>query len=247
MLEKIYPTEAKAVHEMVFDQLTKQLKKPDDFQAVTLTEVLFGRMYWRATWIGMFVGFANSMAGVNAIYIYAKVIYDDIDSKSDSLSLTPTQCTYVIGVIGFIGALLSHYTIKAFSRRTLFIGFHFMIGVCLVCVSIFVEAKQGDIVLVFMSACIIFFQSSNGSGMWVYCGEVVHEVAMGLVLLVAMTFLLLQSLVTNSIIDAIGVDGFFYIVGSFQLFICGVFFFCMKETKGLSMKDKMNLYRPEDL
>ena len=93
--------------------------------------------------------------------------------------------------------------------------FHFFMGVGLTAVSIFVSWNKGDMVVIAMSFVIVCFQASNGSGLWVYCGEVAHEVAMGIVLLFLMGLLLTQSLFCTPLIDWIGMSGFFSIFAVF--------------------------------
>ena len=88
----------------------------------------------------VFVAVAGVMAGCNIIFIYAKQIYDKInDSGASRSGLTPTQDTYVIGSMGLVGAILSNWTVKYFSRRALFIGFHLVMGVFLALVGASVQ------------------------------------------------------------------------------------------------------------
>ena len=97
-----------------------------------------------------------------------------------------------------------------------------------------------------MSICVVLYQASNGSGLWVYCAEIGNSNAMGVVLLFLMGLTLTQSLVCNSIVTVIGVQGLFYIFAGFQAITCLVFYFTMHETKGLSLTEMIDLYKPSD-
>lgn len=66
---------------------------------------------------------------------------------------------------------------------------------------------------------------------------------MGLCLFVLMGLLLVQSLFTNSVKQAIGVNGLFYVLAGFQVVILAGLYFGMKETKGLTTKQLLNLYK----
>lgn len=123
--------------------------------------------------------------------------------------------TYVVGAMGLSGALLSNISVPFFSRRTLFILFHFLMGIALMLAGIFVRLQNADWVLAFISLLIVFFQLSNGTAFWIYVGEIANEVAIGICLLVLMGVLLLQSLVANPLMAAIGYANFFYAFGGF--------------------------------
>lgn len=193
-------------------------------------------MYWKATWMCLFVAFAGTMAGVNIINIYAKTLLDKIYEDPDVVpAISSTTATYLIGTMGIAGAILSGFTIRWFSRRALFIGFHGAMGIFLSSTAYFVTQKNANLMLLSMCTVVLLFQASNGSGVWVYSGDVANEVAMGVVLLVLMGLTLLQSLTTQSITNAIGIDGFFYIFAGSQFFSIVVFYFCMKESSGLTL------------
>lgn len=186
--------------------------------------------------MSVFVAVAGVMAGCNIIFIYAKQIYDKIQASGESTSgLTTAQDTYVIGSMGLVGAILSNWTVKFFSRRSLFIVFHGLMGVFLALVAVSVQIQNDLLVLINMSVCVVLYQASNGSGLWVYCAEIGNSVSMGIVLLFLMGLTLAQSLVCNTIVNLIKVEGLFYVFAGFQAITCLLFSVWMKETKGLSL------------
>ena len=83
---------------------------------------------------------------------------------------------------------------------------------------------------------LIAIQNGNGSAFWVYCGEVANATANGLCVFVLMGVLLIQSLTTATLIDAMGVAGLFYTLGGIQFIIAFIFHLVMKETKGLTIE-----------
>jgi len=61
-----------------------------------------------------------------------------------------------------------------------------------------------------------------------------------------MGMLVVQSLTSLTIINSsIGVDGLFYGLGGFQAIAALSMFFTLKETKGISFEEKINLYKPK--
>jgi hypothetical protein len=52
--------------------------------------------------------------------------------------MTAKEDAYFLGLAGLIGAILSFYSVAIFSRRTLFIGGHFFMGVLLLMSAYFI-------------------------------------------------------------------------------------------------------------
>ena len=97
-----------------------------------------------------------------------------------------------------------------------------------------------------MCLFVIVFQATNGAAFWIYAAEVVHDSALGICVFTLQLTLLTQSLVSPSIIrSSFGVLGLFYFFCGFQAFTCTILFLFMKETKGLTTEQKINLYKPQ--
>ena len=81
-------------------------------------------------------------------------------------------------------------------------------------------------------------QMGTGTCWWIYVGEVANATANGLCVMMMMVVLIAQSLTTNTIIDAIGVQGMFYILGGSQFIFIFILHFAMKESKGMSIEER---------
>lgn len=105
-----------------------------------------------------------------------------------------------------------------------------------------------DSVLAGMLTVILSFQMSNGAMFFMYAAEVVVDSAIGLCLLVLMGWLVIESLVLETIFDikAIGIKGVFIGFGGLQLLLLIFMFFYVRETKGLNTEQKKNLYKPKE-
>lgn len=121
-------------------------------------------------------------------------------------------------------------------------------GVMLAGVSIFIDQAEPNYALASMCIFIIALQMSNGTLIWIYCSEICTDSALGLCIFILMGMLVLQSLTSLSIMhSSIGVDGLFYGLGGFQAIVALSMFLTLKETKGISFEEKINLYKPKSL
>ena len=97
-----------------------------------------------------------------------------------------------------------------------------------------------------MCCFIVCLQSSNGTGFWVYVGETVQDVAMGICLFVLMGFLTVLIYVSPFLVEGpFGVPNTFFLLAGFQGVTVVSLFFFMKETKGLTAHEKQNVFRPK--
>lgn len=92
--------------------------------------------YRAATWIVIAVSVGNQMAGVNVLTIYASSIFEDCAKGGGPAYFSSKACTYFTGMAGFLGAFLSNFTIKKFSRKQIFFGGHTTIGINLLLIAI---------------------------------------------------------------------------------------------------------------
>lgn len=250
LIAKVYPTYDNAVHEQVYKELESTLcpdKGEEETAKVGAWSTLFGREHRAGTWVCIFVASANTLAGVNLVNQYAKLIYDMLNEGLDDPALSPSLNTYIVGVFGFFGALMALVTVRKLSRRALFIAGHTGIAISLgLCILFSAQGKPVPF-LIFHCMMIVSFQASNGAGFWLYAGEVANEQAMGICLLVLLGTQLILSIVTPTILNAILIPKFLVMLLSFQvLIVIGLVVF-LKETKGLNVEQLYNLYRPSDL
>ena len=148
---------------------------------------------------------------------------------------------------GVIGAFLGNVTVKFMTRRALFIVCHVIVAICLIMITVEINAANPAVNLVFVCILQIVFQAGNGSGFWQYVGEVANGAATGLCVFVLMFLLFLQSYVTPYIVSDDNPDGIiylFYFFAGFQVLIILIFVIFLKESKGLNKEQLLNLYKP---
>ena len=76
----------------------------------------------------------HELTAINAILLYSNTIIEEMPDSS----LTPREGTYLIGIFNFIASCVSLYSAKAFTRRFLFIGGHAAMGICHLCIGLFI-------------------------------------------------------------------------------------------------------------
>jgi len=92
--------------------------------------------------MGIWLAICNQMSGINIVNVYAPTIFTEIRNKNHTTGgLSPEQCTYFVGAAGFVGAVLSNFTVAYFSRRALFLGGHVLMGIFLLLVAIGVKIE----------------------------------------------------------------------------------------------------------
>ena len=115
------------------------------------------------------------MSGINVINIYAFDILTEIQKAGGESAITPKVGTYLIGLCGVIGSLLSKFTINYFKRRTLLLSGHAAMGICLIFVAIFVDLNLPTLCFAFMSLFVLSFYLSSGPMIFIYIAEVAND------------------------------------------------------------------------
>lgn len=160
--------------------------------------------------------------------------------------LSPREGTYVIGVWNFISSACSLYSAKHFSRRFLFIGGHFGMGMAHIAVGICILLVWANLALVSMLIFMFIFQNSSGCITWLYCSEVAVDVALGVVGVAGYFTIFWLSLYTVPLMNSgLHQSGTFFLFGVVSIFASAWCFYYLKETSGgLTDKQKKSLYVP---
>ena len=139
-IKTIFSRENSLTHEIIYkdklEQHQKALREKEggsDSVWRTLTDPNIRGSAWMAIFTAIFNIFSGiSIVTVYAIIIFEKLIQPNGQLKSKPARLTSKQDSYFVGFAGFLGAILSYYSIAIFSRRAIFIGGHFFMGILLV-------------------------------------------------------------------------------------------------------------------
>lgn len=170
----------------------------------------------RASWVSIFVAFFNQWSGIGIVSVYCIAIFEDIHKLGAPSRLNEKQESQCIGLSCLIGSILSYFTVGLFSRRAIFMGGHFFMGIFLFIIGYLIRIRQAESALLFICLFILAFQTTQGSAFWIYVAEIINsDSVMGACLFCCMLNLTVQSMTTTYILSSkVGVDGLFYLLGS---------------------------------
>ena len=120
----------------------------------------------------------HELTAINAILLYSNTI---IAGFPEGSAITPRIGTYLIGIFNFISSCVSICAGRILSRRFLFIGGHFSMGLCHLAIGLFILLEKPVIALCSIFAFLYCFQNTSGAITWLYCSEVAVDSALGFV------------------------------------------------------------------
>ena len=116
--------------------------------------------YRKATWITFILGLFNQMTGLNAIMMYSNTMLNSLNSGTNKFFLSASQGSFVIGIAGFIGALLGQPVISRTPRKLNFLAWQIAMGISMCLIAIFKITNLS--VPLFLLICLyaILYQTS---------------------------------------------------------------------------------------
>mmetsp|Transcript_18127 Transcript_18127/g.30966 ORF Transcript_18127/g.30966 Transcript_18127/m.30966 type:complete len:203 (+) Transcript_18127:1058-1666(+) len=162
----------------------------------------------------------------------------------DALSIPANVCTQLFGVFQLISSIISSFVVRRFRRRQLMIWGQVFISIALFGLAASLEAKSSLMTLLLILFHASVFSVTIGVVHWIYIPEFLNDVQFGFVC----TFHYLNgveiSIVTEYLFNGLGLGGTFIFYGLISF--AGIFFFIwnLKETDGLTDRQKKQLYWP---
>ena len=77
MIVKLYPNEQYNIHDRVYNEIYTSIHSKK-VETIQLGKALCHKDYSTASWLCVYLAFAQQMSGINIINIYAKTIFMDI-------------------------------------------------------------------------------------------------------------------------------------------------------------------------
>lgn len=155
----------------------------------------------------------------------------------------------MVGCVNWFGALVSPIPLAYFGRKQLLFWGQIAMGLSLCVVAIFQIYDMSIPLIVALCVFITSFQFSQGPIAWMYAAEVAVDTALGLCILALFLSLLEKAITMEFMVHApaIGPQGMFFILGGITLLGAVFVAVYIKETKGLSDREKKQLYTPQDI
>ena len=235
-------------HVQIYEEIKKNTKI--ESSGTTFKQALFDPEYRKATWICFLLALFNQNTGLNAIFMYSNKMIKDLskpgcqDTKEGCFFISPINATVVLGVIGFLGAvILGPPVIGKMKRKNNILYGHGAMGITMVLMAILKVNAVNELLFVCICLYAVFYQTSLGANIWMYSNEVTVDSAGGLIVIGVFGMLFIQSLCLQQLMDSsLQPEGVFGIFAGIT--ILGFFYvlFFIKDTHGLSDKEKKQLY-----
>lgn len=220
----------------------------DETSRTGLTEAFCSdERYVRASWISLMIIVFSELTGFQAIMLYSNIIFSGILGANGS-SISPRQGTYIIAAVNFCASFLSIWTVRVAGRRTLLLGGHFLIALCHLLIGLFIIMGQGWGVIMMTCVFMFIYQNTCEPVGQIYVTETCSDIALGVSTQILWLVCLLESLTTESLMESsLRPEGVFILFGIFSMLAVGLEWFFVAETKGLSEREKKNIYIPGQL
>ena len=159
--------------------------------------------------------------------------------------MTPKNGTILVGVVNFVGSLVSFLFVRNFKRKPLMVLGHFLVGSSLVSIGIFAYYDISMGVLIMMLIQLFVYQQTIGPLTWIYVTEVINDSGMGFVMLIYKAALLFVSTTNNFLMSSsLESYGVFWMFGGITLVGAVFHLLFMKETKDMTDKSKKAIFMP---
>ena len=149
-----------------------------------------------------------------------------------------------MGFVNLLGAILSLWTVNTFGRRSLLLFGHSTIAIVQVLIGYYLFIE--DVVTVVYLCCIFafVFEITNALVLWIYVTETCPDVAVGSGGMIIFGVVLFEAYTAFTFINWLHPSGFFLMYGVFSTLSFLFTYNFIAETKGLSDKEKKELYIP---
>ena len=178
--------------------------------------------------------------------LYSTTMFKHMETEGGSI--TPRQGTYLVGVVNAIASLLSTQIMRCFGRRTLVIWGHIFIAIIHASIGVFGILHVDAGIIGMILAFLVVYQNSSGPVAWLYAAETTIDSALGICLFTLWGTVFILSLVCPILMDpnsSVGINNVFFIFSGLSVFGSLYCYFFIKESKGLTDKEKKLLFTPE--
>ena len=160
--------------------------------------------------------------------------------------ITAEMASNILAVAGSLSTIASIFVVRRFPRRYLLIPGFFLVSVCNLLISV-CDIHDSDIgAIIAVVLCVMSFFVLNQPVAYLYMYEVGMDATLGLCKLSLFSFQLVMVILTPFLVYLIGCPMTFGLFSLFS-FVGGIFVTTMiRETNGLSDKEKKRLYCPQE-
>ena len=204
--------------------------------------VCFSSKYKKSTWVGCALAILQQMTGINFIMFYSNTLFA-------GSSMSPQNITGLIGVVNFLATFGGLFFLALAGRRTIMLYCNTIMSIILISNGIFNLQGHQTWAIITTMLFICFFEFSSGPITWLYMAEIMADKAVGIATVLNWTVNLVISIITPSLINAIGSDNvgwIFIVMGGFTVLGTVFMFFFMLETRNKTSQEIKAMFRGLD-
>lgn len=141
---------------------------------------------------------------------------------------------------------MATWTVKSFGRRPLLFYGHIGIAIAHALIGAFILTGFDIGIVIMMCIFIWLYANTTGPIAWVYSAETCTDIGLGVCLLTLWAVVLLEVLTVPTLMNtALETSGVFFLFSVFSAIAAVFIYVFLKETRGLTDKEKRSLYSPE--
>ncbi|OGT52496.1 MAG: hypothetical protein A3E84_03200 [Gammaproteobacteria bacterium RIFCSPHIGHO2_12_FULL_42_13] len=207
---------------------------------IPVRDLLRNKSFLKVIFLGVMLQFIQQFSGMNAILYYAPIIFGQAGfNQTDGMWITVS-----IGVVNVVTTIFSLYLIERLGRRALMYLGAILLFISTTALAILFHLGLSDtnamLAIASVFLFIIGFAISYGPVVWTLCSEVypLHAREFGVTCSTAANWLgnSLIAAFSLSIMNSVGVSGFFLILAIFAVLSFIFFRFFLPETKNVSLE-----------
>ncbi len=183
----------------------------------------------------------HELAGINVIYLYSNTLLKRVLAPGSFF--TPRTGTYIISIVNLGSYIMATWTVSSFGRRPLLFWGHVGISIAHALIGVFILTGFDIGIVIMMCVFIWMYANTTGPIAWVYLAETCTDIGLGVGLLTLWAVVLIEVLFVPTLMNSsIETSGVFFLFAAFSAVAAVFIYVFLKETRGLSDKEKRTLY-----
>ena len=192
----------------------------------------------------MFLVLAVAANGSILFKAFGNQIFSSILAEDKSIEITARTAIYIVGLANLLGAAISLWSVNTFGRRTLLLTGHTSIAIIQFATGIFLLNHEINTAILLCYLFAFTFEVTNALVLWMYVTETCQDVALGMSGMFMFGAVLFEAYTAFTLINELHPSGFFFVYGIFSTLALLFTYNFIAETKGLTDKEKKELYIP---
>jgi len=229
---------------LVMERLEKTFGK--DSSGLTFKDAMVNPQYRTATWVNIGYMIFHELTGNNVILLYSNILFASMNQSGLS-SISPREGTYLVGIANTVASIISIQVLRTFGRKSLVVVGHILMALSHITIGIMNNNQHDNGVIIMILVFVFFYQNTSGPVAWLYAAETAIDSGMGIILFTLWITVFALTLISPIIMspESLGPSPVFFMFGVLSMFGALYCYIVLKETKGLTDKEKKSLFLPK--